>query len=35
MLKNHNRGVISSYLFWFYILLIVKVTAGNYFSDKL
>ena len=34
-MKSHNRSIISKYPFRFCILRIVKVTAGNHFSDKL
>lgn len=35
MLKNHNIAIISGYQFRFHILSIVKVTAGDHFSDRL
>jgi hypothetical protein len=35
MLKSYNRSIISEYPFRFCILPIVKVTAGNRFSDRL
>jgi len=33
-LKSHNRSIILEYPFRFCILHIVKVTAGNHFSDR-
>jgi len=35
ILKSHNRSIISEYPFRFCTLHIVKVTAGNHFSDRL